>query len=80
MTMEATVIDIPADLDVAGAAAERDRLLAALDASDGAPAAIRLDAAQATQPALQLFFAARREIERRGAQIATRLTGEKEPG
>jgi hypothetical protein len=78
MAEDQSVIDIPADLDVAAAAAVADRLCAAIEASDRGSVLIALDDARATQPALQLFFAARKEIARRGATVETRLTSETE--
>lgn len=69
MGADALLIDIPTDLDLAGAAAERARVLALLDAGPGASVALSLASEAATQPSLQIFLATLKEARLRGLAV-----------
>ena len=64
-------LDIRGDLDVAAACVEREAILSALDAQAGGSMALTLTSEDATQPALQLYFATIKEARLR--RLAVRL-------
>lgn len=70
MASNATLIEICGDLDLAGAIAERERLLGLLDHAPKATVDIEIAGERPTQPALQVFFAAVREARDRGHDVA----------
>lgn len=70
MTANATLIELSGDLDLAGATAERTRLLELLDRAALGGIEFEIIGERTTQPALQIFFAAVREARDRGQDVA----------
>jgi anti-anti-sigma regulatory factor len=70
MTETGSTIEVRGDLDLASAPAERERILALLDAHDDRPIAVSLRASDSTQPALQVFFATLKEARLRGVTVS----------
>lgn len=69
MAEETLLLEIGCELDPASAGAERDRILARLDAHGDGPIAISLASGAATQPSLQIYFATLKEARLRGLPL-----------
>jgi len=69
VTEDCLAIDVNGDLELGSAGAERDRLLAALEACGGRSLSVAVAGRDPTQPALQLFFAVVKEARRRGIVV-----------
>lgn len=70
MAEQTLLLEIGCDLDPASAGAERDRILARLDAHADGAIAIALAPGAATQPSLQIYFATLKEARLRGIPIS----------
>lgn len=65
----ATAIELKGDLDLAGAPAERQRVLDALDRAPPGQLDIEMVGSRTTQPALQILFATACEAQERGLEV-----------
>jgi len=70
MTEETQLLEVACGLDPASAGAERDRILACLDAHTDGAIVVSLASGAATQPSLQLYFATLKEARLRGIAIS----------